>query len=752
MEQRTTANSGEELRAALKARFGYDSFRPGQREVMEAALAGHDALALMPTGGGKSLTYQLPATLLPGLTVVISPLIALMKDQVDRMTASGVAAASLTSAQDPGERATVERGVIEGRYHLLYVAPERLVSPDFLAMLDEVALRQGLSLLAVDEAHCVSEWGHDFRPEYRQIGSVRARFPKTPLLALTATATARVRQDIVAQLRLRDPLVHVASFNRPNLVYETRRRVKGSFPDLLGLLRDVRRDDPNAPVIIYCMARKDVDSLTDDLNRNGVRTLPYHAGLDASVRAANQDAFIRDHTPTLVATIAFGMGIAKPDVRAVVHMSTPRNLESYYQESGRAGRDGDPARCVLFSSPGDRVKAMFFIDQMEDPEQRSIALQQLNLAMAWAQTDGCRRRGLLAYFGEDLPGENCGGCDNCLRPRERQDRTVDAQKLLSAVARTGERFGLAYVISVLRGSKAANVTERRHDELSVYGIGRDVDAEEWRRVGQALLAQGALAEVDASGQGYLTMRLTPVAWEILRGQRRLEMAAPIAAPARRAGGELIALDADARELFERLRQVRYRLADDANIPPYMVFADATLRAMAARRPDTRERLLALSGVGAAKLEQFGSSFLREITTWLDERGLDAWPEGDGPEQTSHRKPRPRYERSERRAAAVGETARRSLDLFNEGLTIEEIAARRGLAESTIASHLAQAIEEGEEIDVTALIPAERARRIEREMERLGAESLRPVKDALGDDVSYTDLHLARAMLRRKRGS
>ncbi len=742
-----TLAEAEDLHAALRRRFGYDGFRPGQREIMEAALAGRDALALMPTGGGKSLTYQLPATLLPGLTVVISPLIALMKDQVDRMAASGVPAAALTSAHEADERARVEREVVAGKYHLLYVAPERLVSPDFLALLDEVGRRQGVSLLAVDEAHCVSEWGHDFRPEYRQIGATRARFPQTPLLALTATATERVRDDIIEQLRLRDPLVHIASFNRPNLVYEVRQRDKGSYHELLDALREVRREESGAPAIIYCQARKTVEDLCERLNGDGVRALAYHAGLPAEERARNQDAFIRDRVTTLVATIAFGMGIAKPDVRLVVHMNTPRNLESYYQESGRAGRDGDPARCVLFYSPGDRMKAMFFIDQMEDPSQRGVALQQLNVALAWAQSDGCRRRGLLAYFGETLPGENCGACDNCLRPRERLDRTVDAQKLLSAVARTGERFGLTYVISVLRGSKAANVIERGHDQLSVYGIGRDLDAEEWRRVGRALLALGALTEVDASGQGYLTLRLTPVAWEVIRGRRRVEMAAPVA-PVVRAGRDSAGetLDAEARELFERLRRARRELAEEMGVPPYVVLPDSTLRAMAVRRPDTRERFGALPGVGAAKLERFSGPFLREIAAWLDERGLPAWPEGDAPALW---RPEERRAPRERRGGDRVPTWRVTLDLFRSGLGVEEIAARRGLAPSTIASHLADAIERGEDVDTSVLVPAAHARRIAEALARLGDTPLAPIKEELGEEISYAEIRFVRADLRRR---
>ncbi len=484
---------------ALKRWFGYDTFRAGQREIMDAVLAGRDALALMPTGGGKSLTYQLPATLLPGVTVVVSPLIALMKDQVDRLTANGVASVAITSALDLDERIRREREALAGKYRLLYVAPERLVSPDFLALLDAMQRERGIALFAVDEAHCVSEWGHDFRPEYRQIGRVRERFAGIPMLALTATATDRVRGDILSQLRLREPLVHVASFNRPNLLYDVRQKSKQSYAELLAVLRELRRENPDAPAIIYCLSRNGVDSLCAKLVDDGIRAAPYHAGLSPQERIRNQDAFIRDQTTTLVATVAFGMGVSKPDVRLVAHMDTSRNLESYYQESGRAGRDGEPARCLLFYSVGDRARVEYFINEMSDEEQQRIARQQFQRVLTWAMDGGCRRRGLLAYFGETLAEENCGACDNCLNPTEREDRTVDAQKLLSAVARTNQRFGIAYVVSVLRGARTQAILDRRHDELSVYGIGAEQSAEEWRRLAHALLAEGLLTENAESG-------------------------------------------------------------------------------------------------------------------------------------------------------------------------------------------------------------------------------------------------------------
>jgi ATP-dependent DNA helicase RecQ len=738
---------------ALKRHFGYESFRPGQREIVDAVLAGRDALALMPTGGGKSLTYQLPATLLPGVTVVISPLIALMKDQVDRLLANGAAATAITSALDPDEREQRERDALAGAYRLLYVAPERLVNPGFLRLLASIQREQGIALFAVDEAHCVSEWGHDFRPEYRQIGQTRERFAEVPMLALTATATDRVRDDILMQLRLREPLVHIASFNRPNLLYDVRQKHKQSYRELLDVLHAMRREDPDAPAIIYCQSRNGVETTCAQLNADGVRAAPYHAGLSPQERTRNQDDFIRDHTTTLVATVAFGMGVSKPDVRLVAHMDTPRNLESYYQESGRAGRDGEPARCLLFFSPGDRAKVEFFIRDMSDPAQQAIARQQFQRVLTWTMDGGCRRRGLLAYFGEDLLEENCGACDNCLNPTEREDRTVDAQKLLSAVARTNQRFGLAYVISVLRGANTQAIIERRHDQLSVYGIGQDGSAEEWRRLGHALLAEGLLAEAESGAGLYPTVRLTSLSWEVMRGQRRVEVARP-RTPLRSARASADAtLDANARDLFERLRATRKELADDLQVPAFMVFADSSLRAMAQRRPATRQQFATISGVGQRKVEAFAESFLSAIRAWCDECGLEPWPEGSAaPEEraTPHRERR--RERTERdgastRDAAKLPSARQTLDLFRAGRSIEDIADQRGLSPTTIINHLCDAINAGDEVDIERLISAERLRLIAATFARLGDTPLSPVKEALGDAVSYDDLRLARAALR-----
>src|SRR6185312_3815954 len=411
----------DSIEQALKTHFGHTAFWPGQRQIVDTVLAGRDTLVLMPTGGGKSLTYQLPALLRPGLTVVISPLIALMQDQVERLRANGIPATFINSSLSGAERERRESAAVNGGLKLLYVAPERLLTDSFLSLLDQVEEHVGLSLLAVDEAHCVSEWGHDFRPEYRQLGRLRLRHPDVPMLALTATATDRVRVDILDQLRLSDPYLHVASFNRPNLYYEVRAKDRHSYREVLEFLRS----HADESVIIYCQTRKTVDEVSNELVGDGIRALPYHAGLTAEQRVQHQERFIRDDVPVLVATIAFGMGIAKPDVRAVIHYDLPRNLEGYYQESGRAGRDGQPAQCILFMSYGEKVKIEYRIGMKENEDEQFLARQQLQQVLAYCESSLCRRRALLIYFGEVYATENCGNCGNCKRAETTlENRTI----------------------------------------------------------------------------------------------------------------------------------------------------------------------------------------------------------------------------------------------------------------------------------------------------------------------------------------
>ncbi len=724
----------DKLAVALKRHFGYEAFLPGQREVIARTVAGDDAFALLPTGGGKSLIYQLAALLLPGLTVVVSPLIALMQDQVERLDANGIPATFVNSAISSEERNRRERAALRGDIKLLYVAPERLVLGAFQGLLDAVRGEQGLSLLAIDEAHCVSEWGHDFRPEYRQIGGLRERYPQTPFLALTATATERVRGDITTQLRLRQPFTFTGSFNRPNLDYEVQTKSKESYREVLHLLRA----DPAASTIIYCQSRNGVEELAARLVDDGVRALPYHAGLDATTRAANQNDFITDDVPVLVATVAFGMGIGKPDVRNVIHYDIPRNLEGYYQESGRAGRDGLPARCVLFFSFGDKAKIEWAINQKTEPTEQRVARQQLSQVINFAQSGECRRRALLAYFGETYPEVNCGNCDNCRNPTEQLDRTVAAQKLLSCVGRTGQRFGLRHVVAVLRGTKSQKITDYGHDRLSVYGIGSELSEDDWLHLGRALLQQGLLRE---EGEGYPILKLAEKARGVIQGNELVFVAAPIARKATAAssasgGAGTVPLDATSEGLFQHLRALRKRLADEQGVPPYVIFADATLRALAQQRPQSRASFGQIPGVGARKLDALYDVFTDAIRDYCIDHDVSMDVATSAP--VGRTRQRDREPEADRRPAW-----RISLEQFQAGASIDAIARERAIKPSTVVTHLVQAVREGHELAREQLIPADRYEAIVTVFRRMGAEKLAPVLNALGANYSYDELHIAR---------
>ncbi len=741
----------EQIERALKQTFGHEAFRPGQRQIVEMTLTGRDALVLMPTGGGKSLTYQLPAVLLPGLTVVVSPLIALMQDQVERLEANGVAATYINSMLSADERACREQAAQRGEYKLLYVAPERLLSESFLALLDRVAQGEGISLFAVDEAHCVSEWGHDFRPEYRQLSRLRQRYPSVPMLALTATATERVRQDILTQLRLREPYVHIASFNRPNLSYEVRPKHRQSYAELRQLLRDLQREQPGASVIIYCQSRRSVESLSERLSHDGIPALPYHAGLTPEERDANQSRFIRDQVPVLVATIAFGMGIGKPDVRAVIHYDLPRNLEGYYQESGRAGRDGDPAQCVLFYTYGDRAKIEYLITQKPDPQEQRVAREQLAQVFAYCESNACRRATLLAYFGETLPEGGCGNCDVCNgQTGALEDRTIDAQKFLSAVAKTGQRFGMRHVIDVLRGGNTQKILSYDHHRLSVYGIGRDRSADEWQYLGRALVQQGFVTNWTAEDASYPVLRLNARSWEVLRGQCRVKVAPPpvsqgaAAGGGRGASGDAEPLDAASQGLFVHLRALRREIAEDQDVPAYVVFPDASLRSMARQRPQSLAAFASIPGVGSRKLEAFGDRFVAAIRAYCEEHGIEE--QAAAPTAPRAAEPRTRERGGQKQQESTVAT---TLQLQRQGLSIEEIARARQLSPTTIIGHLCQAMDEGEPVAVEELVSPARYRLIAAAFSRLGGEALKPVKELLGDACSYEDIRLVRASLHQR---
>jgi ATP-dependent DNA helicase RecQ len=589
-----------QARELLRRVFGHADFRGQQAQAVEQLLAGGDALVLMPTGGGKSLCYQVPALLRPGTAIVVSPLIALMQDQVEALRQLGVRAAFLNSALAAGEAAEVERGLLAGAYDLVYVAPERLLMPRFLAQLEQVRI----ALFAIDEAHCVSQWGHDFRPEYRQLNLLHERWPQVPRIALTATADAPTRAEIVERLQLQEAEQFVSSFDRPNIRYRVVQK-DNARRQLLDFLSDHRGEAG----IVYCLSRRKVEETAQVLQQHGIAALPYHAGMDAAARAANQRRFLREDGVVMVATIAFGMGIDKPDVRFVAHLDLPKSVEGYYQETGRAGRDGEPAEAWLAYGLGDVVTLQKMIDAGEAGEDRRwLERRKLDALLAWCEATECRRRLLLAGFGEDY-GRDCGNCDNCLQPVESWDATVAAQKALSCVYRSGQRFGAAYLTDVLRGERSDRVESFGHDMLSTFGIGSDLDARAWKSVFRQLVALGLL-ETDGMHGG---LRLTAASREVLRGERQVKLRRepePVRGGRKRGGAIATAtpaadaLGAQDQALFEALRALRAELAREQNLPAYVIFHDATLRAMAAQRPRDLDALARVNGVGASKLERY----------------------------------------------------------------------------------------------------------------------------------------------------
>jgi len=595
------------LQQTLKKTFGYEEFRPLQREIIESSLDGRDVFALLPTGGGKSLCFQLPALLREGLTVVVSPLIALMKDQVDQLEAAGVAATFLNSSLKAAESKARLRGLHERKYQLLYAAPERLMLDNWRDNL----LAWNVSSIAIDEAHCISEWGHDFRPEYRQLSRLRELLPDVPVMALTATATERVREDIVRHLHLREPDVFVASFNRPNLSY----RVLPKDQPVKQITEFVRKR-PMDSGIVYCATRAAADRLAESLSDRGFPARPYHAGLTADERALNQELFLRDETRIMCATIAFGMGINKPNVRWVIHHDLPKNIEGYYQETGRAGRDGLPADCLLLFSPGDAAKQTHFIDEMSSPQEQQIAREQLRLMMHYSECGSCRRRELLQYFGETYTAPNCESCDNCLEPRESYNATVASQKLLSCVyrVREGGRFGvgLNHLIEILTGAETEKIRRWGHDRLTTYGIGKDLSRPEWAAIGRELVRMGLLEQERGE---FPTIALTGDGIDALRSRRIIMLTKPMNRPKTKAprAGEI---ECD-ETLFDRLRKLRKRLADERGVPAYVVLGDNALRQMARDYPVETAGLRGITGIGEKKLAEFGAVFVAEIAAYLE---------------------------------------------------------------------------------------------------------------------------------------
>jgi len=611
--------TAQSTKALLKQYFGYESFRPLQAEIIDHVVAGNDCFVLMPTGGGKSLCYQLPALKFDGLTLVISPLIALMKDQVDALKACGVDAELINSSLTPKQIGEVFGRIRANKVKILYVAPERFSADGFLEFLESLKV----SLIAVDEAHCISEWGHDFRPDYRRLSLLKKLFPSTPLIALTATATQRVRQDIVNQLQLRHARTFVSSFNRENLHIRVIEK-KQAFPKLLNLLEKYRDES----VIIYCFSRRETEEIAQDLRSHGFKAQAYHAGLGAKERSLAQELFIKDEVSIIVATIAFGMGIDKPDVRLVVHYTYPKTLEGYYQEIGRAGRDGLISECVLFYTYADTRKHEYFIDMIEDDLARERYREKLREVMTFAELPTCRKKYLLRYFGEEMASDNCGACDVCLAGEvlglpglKKFDATTIAKKVLSAVARLQNHFGKNYVVAVLLGRKIQKIKQYRHENLSVYGIVTEFGENELFQIVDHLINLGYLAKSDGE---YPVLSVTQKGALFLNGNDRLELPEPkteikiesIKEIKPKKGG----FDHN-EELFQELRALRKKLADKAGVPPFVIFGDVTLIQMAHYFPRNESDLLRINGVGQKKLERFGKTFLEVIVDFIGEKGI-----------------------------------------------------------------------------------------------------------------------------------
>ena len=699
----------------LRATFGYDSFRPYQEEIVANVIAGGDTLVLMPTGGGKSLCYQIPALVRDGVGIVVSPLIALMQDQVDALRQNGVRAAYLNSSLEAGEARAVEQQLLDGQLDLLYLAPERLMNEQTLNLLG----RSPLALFAIDEAHCVSQWGHDFRPEYRQLTVLHERFPDIPRIALTATADEPTRKEIIERLALNQARIFVTGFDRPNIRYRITEK-KNAREQLLRFIRNEHEGDAG---IVYCLSRKKVEATAEWLNEKGIRAVPYHAGLPQETRQRHQARFLNEEGLVVVATIAFGMGIDKPNVRFVAHLDLPKSLEAYYQETGRAGRDGLPATAWMAYGLQDVVTLKQMMQSSDaDEERKRIEHHKLESMLGLCEVISCRRQVLLNYFGDKLD-EPCGNCDNCLEPPETWDGTEAARMALSCVYRTGQRFGVNYVIDVLLGKDHERIKQFGHHRLSTYGIGQALDANQWRSVFRQLVARGLL---NTDIEGYGALKLTPACRPLLRGEQQLSLRKERKPEKRRREGRKSYnfVGAEQKALWEALRAKRTELATEQGVPPYVIFHDATLMEFTERRPLDEEQMSRISGVGERKLAQYGEAFLAVIREFETEGGGAS---GD-----------------------TSDTLFETLQLFHMGMNPQQIASQRGLKPSTIYAHLASAIQQGQARldDVVGLD----AREIETIQEQILAQpadqqhTLKPVFEALDGLYDYDILRCVKAAL------
>lgn len=696
-------------RAYLKRYYGYDSFRPMQEDIIRAVMAGRDTVVLMPTGGGKSVCFQIPALMLPGITVVVSPLIALMKDQVESLTLNGIPAVFLNSTQSSREQRSIEDDCVAGRIKLLYTSPEKLLSESFFIFLQ----RLNLSLFAIDEAHCISSWGHDFRPEYTQLDVLRKQFPHVPMVALTATADKLTRQDIAGRLGMVDPQVFLASFNRPNLSLQV-------LPGTNRLQQIVRllQLKPDTSGIIYCLSRKSTESLAAKLQEKGLMAGFYHAGMSTSERSMVQEMFLKDDIRIMCATIAFGMGIDKSNVRWVIHYNMPKNMEGFYQEIGRAGRDGSPADTVLFYSFADVATYKDMLSE-SNPANLGVQLAKLERMQQYADANTCRRRILLSYFSEELT-EPCGNCDVCRNPRVTFDGTVLAQKALSAIVRTGERVPMNLLIDILRGSRSQLVLQYGYDKIKTYGAGRDLKFEDWRNYLHQLINIGV---IEIAYDQHYALKKGILGDGVLFEGRKIELVRPEDVNKPVVEKTRTRNQQTKDELFERLRALRKQVADEQNVPPYVIFTDTTLEDMARQRPTTPDGLRNVSGVGERKLQLFGRRFLEIIVEYV---------RGQAKETGNVR----------------GSTQVITLELFQRGMTIEEIATERQLTTFTVIGHLFALRNSGYDLPLEELIdPRERAE-IELAVRAVGPENnaVKPVFEYLEGQYGYDAIRLTMGLM------
>ncbi|UII31567.1 DNA helicase RecQ [Fulvivirga ulvae] len=693
----------------LKKYFGYTKFRHRQEQIIAHVLDQKDSLVLMPTGGGKSLCYQVPALIFDGLTLVVSPLIALMKDQVDALKLNGIKAAYLNSALSASQQSEVINQLKNSELKLLYLAPERLIGSDgeFIKFLQTLKV----SMIAIDEAHCISQWGHDFRPEYTQLSKLKANFPGTPVIALTATADRLTKEDILKQLKLDKPAIFLSSFNRENIHYFVAPK-RESYAQLLDFLKNHEGESG----IIYTLSRASAEGLAASLKADGYDVLPYHAGLERELRDKHQDMFIKDEVKIITATIAFGMGIDKSNVRFVVHMDLPKNIEGYYQETGRAGRDGLKSDALLFYSYADVMKLQRFVEVESNEQQSRIMLKKLHEMAEYGDLRTCRRKYLLNYFDEEADN-NCGSCDICLNDRERFDGTVIAQKALSAVARLEQKFGAGYVIDILKGSRSEKIREE-HKQLKTYGVGADLTKTEWSHYIKDLLYLGLLNKTNAQ---FPVLRLTEKSLPVLKGEEKVMLYKVSETIYQSSGKPQQELPMEA-SLFDHLKLLRKRFAVSENVPPYIIFSDATLQELATYLPQNMEDLKEISGFGAVKLEKYGEAFLEKVIEYCASRKLKTQMDQ-------------KQRKRKRKSNLNTPTKLESLRLLREKNTLEEIAEKRGLSVSTIESHLNDCVLEGL-IDILELMPQALIDEITPAIMENTVPGIKPVKEKLRDDITY----------------